>query len=104
MFKYIHTANKLEDRLLSLCFGNLFLVKKYFHISYGELSHENFEFNLSDFCKVYKLPILVTYNSLKTLDHESIILLDESYNRKSTVKFIISNNKVFEYLENNKSH
>jgi ATP-dependent DNA helicase RecQ len=78
-------------------------LNQYFHISYGELSHENFEFNLSDFCKVYKLPIVVTYNSLKTLDHESIILLDESYNRKSTVKFIISNNKVFEYLENNKS-
>lgn len=78
-------------------------LNQYFHISYGEISHENFEFNLSDFCKVYKLPVVVTYNSLKTLDHESIILLDESYNRKSTVKFIISNNKVFEYLENNKS-
>ena len=78
-------------------------LNQYFHISYGELSHENFEFNLSDFCKVYKLPVVVTYNSLKTLDHESIILLDESYNRKSTVKFIISNNKVFDYLENNKS-
>jgi ATP-dependent DNA helicase RecQ len=79
------------------------ILNQYFQVSYGELSNENFEFNLSDFCKTYKLPLVVTYNSLKTLDRESVIILDENYNRKSTIKFIVPNNKVFDYLENNTS-
>ena len=80
-----------------------FNLNQYFQISLGEIPLENYEFNITDFCKTYKLPITLTYNALKVLDKESILLLDESFNRKSTVKFIVNNTEVFNYCDKNPS-
>lgn len=78
-------------------------LSQFFRVAYGELTEENYDFDLGEFCKIYKLPIVLTYNALKTLDRHSILLLDENFDRKSTVKFITSNHQVFEYCEVNSS-
>ncbi|MCF6279367.1 MAG: RecQ family ATP-dependent DNA helicase [Flavobacteriaceae bacterium] len=80
-----------------------FKLNQFFQISYGELSLKKHEFNIGEFCKIYQLPILTTYNALKILDRESILLLDENFNRKSTVKFITNNQDVFDYCDKNPS-
>ncbi len=80
-----------------------FALNQFFRISYGELPIETFEFNISEFCKKYQFPITITYNTLKVLERENILLLDENFNRKSSVKFITSKENIFEYCNKNTS-
>lgn len=86
-----------------------FVKKVYFHlnqfysISLGELPLESFNFSLQEFCSTYKLNVLQTYNAIKVLERESILVLDENYSKRSTLKFIISNQQLFHFLEQNKS-
>ena len=102
----IHTAKTVVKKsLASVEFIKkvYFKLNQYFQISYGELSLEKHNFNIGGFCKTYQFPILITYNALKILDREGILLLDESFNRKSTVKFIVNNHDVFDYCDKNPS-
>lgn len=75
-----------------------------FHaISLGELPIESFDFSLQKFCANYQLNLLLTYNAIKILERENILLLNENYSRKSTLKFILSNQQLFNYLDKNTS-
>ncbi|OIQ34914.1 MAG: hypothetical protein BM563_12075 [Bacteroidetes bacterium MedPE-SWsnd-G1] len=76
-----------------------FQLNQFYHIAYGELQEETFDFNLSEFCNLYKFPVVLTYNVLKTLHKDGIILLDENFDRKSTIHFIGTNKQVFDYYE-----
>jgi len=76
---------------------------QYFNIALGELPPELFDFSLQEFCFTYKLKLLQTYNAIKTLERENIINLDDNYTKKSTLKFLISNTKVFDYIYNHPS-
>ncbi|REE81902.1 ATP-dependent DNA helicase RecQ [Lutibacter oceani] len=78
-------------------------LNQFYKISLGEQPLELFNFSLQEFCATYKLNILKTYNSIKILERENIILLDENYTKKSVLKFIVSNKHLFNYLENNPS-
>jgi ATP-dependent DNA helicase RecQ len=75
----------------------------YYQISYGELLDKIYDFNLTDFCNHYKIPIVKTHNAIKVLDREHIISLNESFYRKSKLKFIVSNNEIFTYMDSNPS-
>ena len=75
----------------------------YFKISMGELPKEIYDFAIQEFCYHYKLPLLKTYNAIKILDIENIVSLDENFNKKTTVKFLINSQQVFDYLENKPS-
>ena len=102
----IHTAKTIVEKNLAsveIVKKIYFNLNQYFQIAYGELSHEKYEFNIGEFCKIYQYPVLKTYNALKILDRESILLLDESFSRKSTVKFIVDNHRIFDYCESNPS-
>ncbi|NOR28820.1 MAG: RecQ family ATP-dependent DNA helicase [Lutibacter sp.] len=76
---------------------------QYFNIALGELPIQLFDFSLQEFCFTYKLKLLQTYNAIKTLERENIINLDENYTKKSTLKFLISSTKVFDYINNHPS-
>jgi ATP-dependent DNA helicase RecQ len=62
-----------------------------------------FSFSLQEFCATYNLNLLLTYNAIKVLERENIVLLDENYNKKSTLKFLVNNHQIFDYLSNHPS-
>ncbi|UMB54388.1 RecQ family ATP-dependent DNA helicase [Lutibacter sp. A64] len=76
-----------------------FYLNQFFKISLGEQPLESFNFSIQEFCATYKLNILTTYNAIKVLERENVILLDENFTKKSTLKFTISNDQLFNYLE-----
>lgn len=78
-------------------------LNNYFQIAYGELNREKYQLNFNDFCAVYKLNSLLTYNTLNILDRNSVISLTESFSRKSTVQFITDKQTLFNYIEKNTS-
>lgn len=78
-------------------------LNNYFQIAYGELNREKCQLNFNDFCAVYKLNSLLTYNTLNILDRNSVISLAESFSRKSTVQFITDKQTLFNYIEKNSS-
>ncbi|SDW71010.1 ATP-dependent DNA helicase RecQ [Lutibacter oricola] len=76
-------------------------LNQYYNISLGELPTSIFNFSVQEFCSVYKLNILQTYNAIKALERENIISIDENFTKKSTLKIIISNNQLLNYLDQN---
>jgi len=80
-----------------------FQLNQYYQISYGELLEKTYDLNLSEFCGLYHLPVVITYNAIKTLHKDGVLLFDEKFDRKSTVKFITSNENVFNYCDRNPS-
>jgi len=82
-----------------------FVYKKlcnYFQIAYGEKTDVIFQFNFKDFCNSYGLNTQVTYNCLEALDRNSIIHLNQQFSFKTTVQFLIGNNRLFDYLRTHK--
>lgn len=78
-------------------------LNQFFQVSYGELPDKNFQLNLNEFCTHYNLKSLPTYNILKLLEKEQVIFLDEDLNRKSTILFTETPQKVLEYSEKTNS-
>ena len=74
-------------------------LSNYFQISYGEGEYTTHDFNFNHFCKTYNFSSVLTYNALQLLDRTSIISLAKQFNRQVSVQFIISNDKIFKYLE-----
>lgn len=74
-------------------------LSSYFQISYGEGPYSIHDFNFNDFCKTYKFPSVLTYNTLLLLDRNSIISLSKQFKNNVTVQFIISSASLFNYLE-----
>ena len=72
----------------------------YFQISYGEGEFTTHEFNLNTFCKTYSFSTIHTYNALKALDRTSVITLSQQFYNSSSIKVLVTSNKLFEYLEN----
>ncbi|MDO9138484.1 MAG: RecQ family ATP-dependent DNA helicase, partial [Lutibacter sp.] len=78
-------------------------LNQYYAISFGERPEQSFSFSLQEFCVTYNLNLLLTYNAIKVLERENIVLLDENYNKKSTLKFLVNNHQIFDYLSNHPS-
>lgn len=78
-------------------------LNQYYAISMGEMPIKSFSFSLQEFCATYNLNLLLTYNAIKVLERENIVLLDENYNKKSTLKFLVNNPQIFDYLNNHPS-
>ncbi len=76
-------------------------LNNYFQISYGEGEYQTFSFNFNTFCKTYKFNSVLTYNTLQILERTGVIILNKQFNNKTKIQFIISNNALFKYLENN---
>lgn len=70
----------------------------YFQIPYGEGEFTQHSFSFSEFCKTYKLNTIQTYNGLNTLDRLAIIQLSKEFGRKSTLRFIVSSERLLAYF------
>ena len=83
-----------------------YLYKKlcnYLQIAYGDGSGETFQLNFNEFCHTYKLHAITTYNGLQLLDRNSVIRLSEQFHRTTQIQFIVSNHKLFHYMDRNPS-
>jgi len=76
---------------------------QYFRISLGELSTDSFNFNSSEFSKKYNFSIFKVDATIKILSNNGIIEMNNQYDKKSTIQFIINSQRILSYLENNKS-
>ncbi|WP_111707916.1 RecQ family ATP-dependent DNA helicase [Lutibacter citreus] len=80
-----------------------FNLNQFYSISYGEQTLESYNFSIHEFCSRYKLNLLQTFNAIKVLEREGIIVLDENFRKLSTLKFTISNQQLFAYLDRHPS-
>jgi len=94
------TSNIASTQLVKTIYQHL---NQYYSIALGDLPTQLFDFSLQEFCFTYKLNLLQTYNAIKILERENIISLDENYTKKSTLKFLISNHQIFEFIQNHPS-
>ena len=83
----------LKEMYVKLC--------NYFQIAYGEGIHQEFSFNLNQFCSQYKLPVLKAYNALQFLDRQGIVSLSNEQSEKVQLKFKTESKEVIRYLSLN---
>jgi len=73
----------------------------YFQLAYGAGEGLNFNFDLADFCKRFKLGVIKTIAALKFLEHDEYITLSENIFLPSRVMFITGNEDVYRFqIEN----
>lgn len=77
-------------------------LNNYFQVAYGEGNDATFQINFNAFCETYQLNRLLTFNTLRVLDQQSVIALSESFDQRNTVRFIADKQTIFEYLEKNR--
>lgn len=78
-------------------------LSNYFQIPYGEGFNLTFSINFNLFCHTYNLNPRLAYNGLKMLDRHSVITLVETHLKKTSIQFIITNQQLFSYLDQNPS-
>ncbi|MFT5762025.1 MAG: ATP-dependent DNA helicase RecQ [Polaribacter sp.] len=69
----------------------------HFQIAKGELINEALEFNLLAFSDKYKIQANKVATTLSLLEINGIIQISDSYNKKSTIQFTTSSNRVLKY-------
>jgi ATP-dependent DNA helicase RecQ len=74
-------------------------LNNYFQIPYGEGAFAVYDFDFNSFCKTYNFQSIICYNALLILDRTSVISLSRQFNNKVTLQIIISNDRLFHYLE-----
>ncbi len=89
-----------DTAFLKLIYNKL---NNYFQIAFGEGTDQLFRFNFNEFCSVYSLNPILSYNALNILDQNSVIALCESFSKKSTVRFLASKQQLFDYFDKNQS-
>ncbi|WP_117884093.1 RecQ family ATP-dependent DNA helicase [Aureibaculum luteum] len=105
LFANDHTINNLKNQFQKGVVTTEFAkeiynnLNQYFYIAFGERPEYQFEFDLATFCHTYKTNILKTYNALKLLEREQILLFNEGFNKQSMLKFIMPPNRVLDYAE-----
>ena len=73
----------------------------YFQLAYGAGEGLNFNFDLADFCKRFKLGVIKTIAALKFLEHDDYITLSENIFLPSRVMFTAGNEDVYRFqIEN----
>ncbi|XLS30494.1 ATP-dependent DNA helicase RecQ [Flavobacteriaceae bacterium M23B6Z8] len=77
-------------------------LNNYLQIAYGEGEDSTYRLRLTEFCAAYELPVAKAYNAMKLLDRYGVLRLSESFHRKSKIKFIVSTNQLFTYLDRNR--
>lgn len=105
VFANEHTINNLKNQfekgIVSVAFAKAVYknLNNYFYISYGEKPEHLYEFDLAAFCSTYKTNILKTYNALKLLEREQVLLFSEGFNKQSVLKFEMLPDKVLDYAD-----
>ncbi|MBI9037288.1 MAG: RecQ family ATP-dependent DNA helicase [Bacteroidales bacterium] len=76
----------------------------YFQLAVGAGKNTSFEFDISKFCQNYNFPLPITYNSLKFLEKEGYLLLNETINSHSKIHFRINKMDLYKFQVENKNY
>lgn len=68
----------------------------YYRLAVGSANMVSFDFDFLDFVSSYNLDISLTYNSIKVLQEEALLLFSESVFLPSSLHFLVSQSKVYE--------
>lgn len=93
----------LEDRA-AIAYPPVDFLKKvyqslanYFRMAVGSGFMESYDFDISTFTGTYTLDLMTTYNSLKVLQEEGLLELNESFFSPSSVHFLVDQSKLYEF-------
>jgi len=86
----------LED--LKSIYQNL---ANYLQLAINQGKDESYDFNLTKFCKKYKYNNVKVINSLKILENEKFLMLQNNMYRKSRVKIIVTLSELNNFQSNN---
>ncbi|MCL4140008.1 UNVERIFIED_CONTAM: hypothetical protein GTU68_002564 [Idotea baltica] len=75
-------------------------IYQFFRISTGETTEETFSFNVLEFCKKYNFSTLKVSTALKILANNGILEINNHFNKKSKLHFIVNSKAVLKYIEN----
>lgn len=74
-------------------------LNQYFRLPYGDIVSDWFDFDITDFCRIYNLDYLSSFISIKTLEREGVLALSSSFYNRSEIYFKANNHQVLEYSE-----
>lgn len=69
----------------------------YYKLAVGSSQWQSFDFRLDDFAKTYNLNAFDTFYSIKKLEENGLILLNESFFKPSQVMFLMSHEEVYKF-------
>lgn len=69
----------------------------YFHLAIGSAQDESFDFDLYDFCKRFQMQPTTVYASLKKLEEQGLVQLNDGFYRPSKVHFQVNKKKLYEF-------
>ncbi|MCH7408869.1 RecQ family ATP-dependent DNA helicase [Belliella sp. DSM 111904] len=72
-----------------------------YRIAVGSSLFTSYDFDLTHFCAIYSLDILLTYNALKVLQEEGFLELNESFFAPSSIHFLVDQSKLYEFQISN---
>ncbi|CAL2084173.1 ATP-dependent DNA helicase RecQ [Tenacibaculum sp. 190524A05c] len=73
---------------------------QHFQIALGELTDENYSFNILQFCDKYGFSPSKTFNALQLLNNYSILDFQQGKQKTSTIQFKVSSNQLISYKAN----
>ena len=79
-------------------------ISNYLRIAIGDGKHQEFSFNISEFCKRYNLNQLQTFNSIKLLEKEDYIKLSEAIHQPSRLFIKVSHSELYQFQIANKQY
>lgn len=74
---------------------------QHFQIAKGELIETPFDFDFLDFCSKYTFIPNKTFNGLQLLHNNGVLQLNQSFNKKSTIRFLVNSNSILQYANIN---
>jgi len=99
-------AVKMKKRVADTFPGKEVVVKvyealgNYYQVGVGSGLDNVFAFEITDFCTKFKLPILITYNSLKILQQAGYIELTDEQDSSSRVLFTVGKDDLYKLKHN----
>jgi len=74
----------------------------FFQIPVGGGKFGVYDFNINEFCRIYKFHMVVAFNGLKALQREGYIELTEELNNSSKVHFLVEREDLYKFQVANK--
>ncbi|MCC9166341.1 RecQ family ATP-dependent DNA helicase [Pontibacter sp. XAAS-A31] len=76
----------------------------YYQLAVGSGLMSNFDFDIADFAKNYKLKPLEVHHAIKRLEQEGYVQLNEGYHQPSRLLLVLDNLKLYEFQLANPEH
>ena len=96
LFKKKHAQHQISIDFLKQVY---FQLNQFYAISRGELTNEEFNFEINDFCASYKLPYTKVFNALNTLVRYKIIAFTQGSEKRTAIQFLTNSNTVLRYCD-----